>query len=106
MFGKRRRRQAALDEQAENDAVIQRPPRAVVLHVVDNGPEHGRKWLCWEHDPDHEKLHAGAIDGIVVPYGMQAGFENAPLAVLSGLAAVRDGGWTGDVVLRGWSDAV
>jgi hypothetical protein len=100
MWGKNRRFVEAMRQQARDDEICHSAPDAVVLQLADNGPEHGWKWLTWAYDPDHKLLYAGAVEGVVVPYGMKDGYENIDQARAVGLHEIRQSGWTGDVVLR------
>jgi hypothetical protein len=102
MFGRKSKTDRwaeAMKEQLRNEQVRHSTPTAYVLSVVDNGPEHGWKWLVWDYDPDHVRLHAGAIEGVCVPHGMKDGFPDADTCRAAGLAAIRKT-WSGDVVLR------
>lgn len=54
----------------------------------------------WDYDPDDARLMAGQVEGVLAPHGMKDGYATALDALTAGLGAIRNGGWTGDVVLR------
>lgn len=102
-WGRNRRKAArwaaAMRRQDEQRRIRQSTPTAYVLDIVDNG-EHGWKWLVWDYDPDDARLMAGQVEGVLAPHGMKDGYATALDALTAGLGAIRNGGWTGDVVLR------
>lgn len=103
-WGRNRRKSARwaaeMRRQDEQRRIRHSTPTAYVLELVNNGPPHGWKWLCWDYDPDGARLMAGQVEGVLAPHGMKDGYATALDALTAGLGAIRHGGWTGDVVLR------